>query len=383
MALNLSIEEAKSSNILDALSNLAKLKQQRAVAQFAQPMEQEKLNRLKSLIEETNLGNQTSRLKMPYVAPKEQANLRDILAQAAQRETETRFIPKKYAISGLNAETALKNYLLNRERYSPESIDILNKYRQTLNEKAKQGLGNAETDAYGNPISAQPSQAPVQNNIKENIPNSTINNIDVNNNEASSGLPPLHDKQAIQEWIKSGNATPEKIQQFRSLLSESQQEPLRIPPSDEIYVRSKNARVIGGQPSEKVGSKGGLLKLMPTGVYSKMSEQYHAIEQVRPELDKLVELGKKMYAGIPLTPDEKDMYESQLDLVKDTFVGATHLPKLKNTFNTMHSILARKKFTTSQEYVNKLTHLQNKLNHEIKQLDYPIATGYEYFPGKK
>jgi hypothetical protein len=383
MAINIPLKAAEPTDILDALGKYAALHQARVSSQFAQPNAQANLDKLKALIEETNLGNQTSRLKMPFVAPKEQANLRDILAQAAQRETETRYIPKKYAISGLNAETALKNYLLNRERYSPESIDILNKYRQTLNEKAKQGLGNAETDAYGNPISAQPSQSPLQNNIKENIPSSAINNIGVNDKEVSSGLPPLHDKQAIQDWLKSGNATPEKIQQFRSLLSESQQEPLRIPPSDEIYVRSKNARVIGGQPSEKVGSKGGLLKLMPTGVYSKMSEQYHAIEQVRPELDKLVELGKKMYAGIPLTPDEKDMYESQLDLVKDTFVGATHLPKLKNTFNTMHSILSRKKFTTSQEYVNKLTHLQNKLNHEIRQLDYPIATGYEYFPGKK
>lgn len=365
----------KPRTILDALADVANLHKTNVEAKFAEPMAQSNLDKIKALIAETNLGNQKSQALLPFAVPHEQATIRDILAQAKEREEETRHIPQKYSIQQGNLN-------LRSQESAPEQLKAKLEALQALTRQRNQALGNVETDAYGNPISSN-TNIGGQQNAGNPISSAISKETEASNVGIPQGLPPLHDKDAIKEWISSGRATPEKIQQFRSLLSKSQEQPINVPPQNETFRKSATARMVGGQPSERLGSEGGKLKLIPAGAYGKMSEQYHAIKQVKPELDLLMNFGRKLYAGVPLTPDEKDAYDSQLALVKDTFVGATHLPKLRQTFNTIHEILGRKKFTTSKEYQNKLVHLQNKLNHDLQELEYPMSTGYEYFPGKK
>jgi len=162
MALNLSIEEAKSSNILDALSNLAKLKQQRAVAQFAQPMEQEKLNRLKTLIEETNLGNQTSRLKMPYVTKREEADIGNKLANTGYLQAETNWMPTKYAIQQGNLD-------ISKGRFSPEqlaaNLALAQARTKALNQKTTGGSSINEKGEKYSPFT-NPQKTFVQNQTR-------------------------------------------------------------------------------------------------------------------------------------------------------------------------------------------------------------------------
>lgn len=100
-------------------------------AKYAQPMAQSNLDKLKSLIQGSNLSNQTKQLKMPFVAPNQQSLLDKLKSEIAKTQTETQYIPTKYNQAAQRLGIQGGNLSLNQRRFSPENLDILNKLRQS------------------------------------------------------------------------------------------------------------------------------------------------------------------------------------------------------------------------------------------------------------
>lgn len=126
----------KPKSIFEVLSDAAKMRQEWAKGAHAEEQQQQNAERLKALIAEKLLENQAAGLKMPYVAPKEAANLRDVLAQAKQRETETQYIPTKYSQAAERLGLGRENLELQKLIHSPEQLQALLELRKAQTQSA-------------------------------------------------------------------------------------------------------------------------------------------------------------------------------------------------------------------------------------------------------
>ena len=116
MAINIPIE--KETTLFDVMKNLADIKKARVGARFAEPTAQANLDKLKALIEETNLGNQTSRLKMPYVTQREEADIGNKRAHTGYLQAETNLLPKKYELEGGRLGLGKERLALDKEKFN-------------------------------------------------------------------------------------------------------------------------------------------------------------------------------------------------------------------------------------------------------------------------
>lgn len=162
MAINIPLAGVQPTNILDALNEYANLRKNRVAAQYAEPMAQENLNKIRALISGQNLSNQAEQLKMPFIAPRQQSELDKLMAETGKIKTETGFIPTKYQQAAERLGIAGGNLALNRQRFSQPQLDALLKYRQALT--TAKGQGNLPIDIHGMPIQQQgaPSQEGMQ-----------------------------------------------------------------------------------------------------------------------------------------------------------------------------------------------------------------------------
>lgn len=307
---------------------------------YAQKMNHANLEKLKAAITGQNLSNQESQIKMPFVAHRQQADIDKIRALMQKAQIESHYIPTKYNQAGQRLGIQQGNLDLNKQRFSPEQLAGLLKYRNALSAAKEQG--NLPVDTHGIPIQqgsgGQPTNIPSPQQTTPGIQGGTLPNMNQAPPNSPSGINPgnANNNPSNPEgyWIPSNIG--------RSAKGDAHQ----------FYNPITHETLVPFTPKQR----------------DKVLTEQSTIDDVIPQIKKLIEYGKKAYLGAPSTlinklvdPNNNADYGSTLSYVKDKMIGATALPKLKQVLNTLGDINRRFAGETAEHYENRANNLINTL----------------------
>lgn len=318
----------ESTNLLDALAKGYAINQQRIksniASKYAEPMAQSNLDRLKSLIQGSNLANQAEQLKMPFIAPTAQSTLDKLKSEIARINTETQFIPTKYQQAANRLGIQQGNLDLNRQRFSPEQLQALMKWR--LAQTSAKEAGNQPVDIHGIPIGQLDTSGTPQEELKD-------------------------------QWIpskigKSQTGAPERYYN---------------PKTDETLVKftKPEANQIGKQKVALESS----LKLLPKII----------------EIGSKGFLGApNTGANKILDPNLRAKYESlQSQLTETLSPTFPNLPKVKQMMAKVDALSKRFPGETADAYASRVHDLMNDFNEQLLDINQQYTRGGRIIKGSK
>lgn len=319
MAFSLSIDEMLRGRPRSALESM---QQQQAFDQNRQ--------KLAALIQQTQLANQASQLKMPYVAPKAAADIKELLARAAYQQQEANYVPTKYNIQQQNANTSSNNYNLQREINSPQMIQAI------LQQRLAQAQKNQAT--------SNPKYLKSQQDLRDEQARAlALQNADLNEN----GEPILTDEQrknAKEIW----GGSPQGKTKYGAY---------------NLYYNKKDG--------ETKGSKLSILSPAMKTQFQKQLVGFDNMSSIFPDLKQAATQG---VLGV-MTPHQNDIYQSFLSMTKEPGIGASQLPKIRQALKTLDDLFIRRKFTTKEDYLEKLAGVERTLTRQRDLTNKVIGRG--------
>jgi len=333
MAINIPIAGVQPTSILDALNEYANLRKNRVASQFAEP------NAMAALLG-TQLSNQAAQEKMPFIAPQAKANINKSLAEALKNKLEAQFVPTKYSQAAQRLGIEGGNLALNKQRFSPENLNILNQLR--LSQIANATRGNQPVDIHGIPIGS-PQGGVTSLGIQGMMPSSQ----NVQQQQTPS--------EEQDQWIPSNIG--------RSAKGEAKQ----------FYNPKTKETLVPFTPKTK----------------DKVLTANSAIDDVIPQIQKLIEYGKKAYLGAPSTlinkmidPENNADYGSTLAYTKEKMLSATSLPRVKQAITTLTDINKRYAGETAEHYEQRANRLIDTLKEAKKQGNRYLRNGGYIIPAE-
>lgn len=306
------IGAAPRTNIFDALSKIAQTRQQMAQAKYADPS-------LKAALLQAQLANQKSQTLLPFVAPHEQATIQDLLAGANLKGQEAKYVPTKYAQEAERLGISQGNLDLQKQINSPERLQAL---LQATIARAQRDRAISSPDV----IKAQQTLREQQAREKQ-LQNASLN---------ENGEPILSDEQrnaAKEIW----DPLPQGKTNYGAY---------------NLYYNKKEG--------ENKGSKLSILSPAMKTQFQKQLVGFENMSSIFPDLKVAASKGVLGY----MTPHQNDIYQSFVSMSKEPGIGASQLPKIRHALKTLDDLFVRRKFTTKEDFLEKLAGVERTLTRQ-------------------
>ena len=150
---------------------------------YAQPMASADLEKLRGAVTGQNLSNQAEQIKMPFIAPRQQADIDHIRALMQKAQQEANYIPTKYNLEGGRLDLGRQRLDFMKNKLQEVKNDVKLKFLKSLPEAARNTFLAATGDQQDQILSQY-----IKGYMPQNLPRTSPPQL--NNNTENQPIPP-------------------------------------------------------------------------------------------------------------------------------------------------------------------------------------------------